>query len=185
MKALSEFPQYQAERDKLDSLTAEMGRLDRERAELQGAIRDALKHGQDIDRRAQALLDGDVQELAAVRDLEDRLRSLDEKISVLRRAAQMQSERVQKERRAASRAVCDELRPSFHLLCTRYASAREALYHAEMALADFKQEMARADIEDLLGQNPIVQPVRNGWQQMQAHMKHALAAVGVPEGVQS
>jgi len=183
MKALSEFPKYQAEKIKLDELQAQMTQLDRERDQVQASIRDALMHGEDIDRRAQALLDGDAQELAAVRDLEDRLATIDEKRAVLRRAIQMQADRVRKERRAASRQICDEIRPSFHQLCLRYARARETLYSAEVDLFNLKQGLAQADVEDLLGQSPVVQPIRNGWQQMQQHLEARLEAVGIKEGV--
>ncbi|WP_414462705.1 hypothetical protein [Hyphomicrobium sp. DY-1] len=154
-------PTYAALLDKREAISAEARAVADEKKAL---ARDLEKNPPTTGNVSRAVAEA-LGEVAALDDRPKRLLELRQRGTVLDEAAAVLIKRIQDRRSAASRIVCDQIRPEFAARVKRLADALEAAHKARVGLEDLINDLEAQDVQwSVLGsfRAPFLGDIENG-----------------------
>ena len=157
MKTLKDFPDFVAAASKLTEVQAQHRAAEVERDQLLAAIEGARDRTESLSDQAQRLLSGDEGAVADLGTLREQHSRAGRRVALLAEVERQAKQRVEAERAAASREICEAVRPKFAALVLAELKAAHDLLAAQDRRRTFWQDLADAGVS--MGSMPSLAPM--------------------------
>ena len=144
MMKLNDFKEYVSAQATYNELTSQLNQATEALNEA-GRLSSQEIEADNLDSIAIAMLNGSVfEDVTKVRKAEVAI--AEQRVKVLRRAVEMQLQRVQAARGDASATICKEMAPKYQAIMKSYSGALNALHGVIKSEQDFFDDLDREDI---------------------------------------